>query len=126
MSDATADEGDVSTELDRNIGLFGALAIGIRTMIAAGIFVLSGLAVSNVGTVAIVSFVIAALIAALTAAAYAEFSSIYFESGGGYMYVSETFDADWTYIMDWTMIVGYPASAAFYLASFSDWFYRFI
>ncbi|PSQ64236.1 MAG: amino acid permease, partial [Halobacteriales archaeon SW_9_67_24] len=72
MSDATADEGDVSTELDRNIGLFGALAIGIRTMIAAGIFVLSGLAVSNVGTVAIVSFVIAALIAALTAAAYAE------------------------------------------------------
>jgi len=42
------------------------------------------------------------------------------------MYVSETFDADWTYIMDWTMIVGYPASAAFYLASFSDWFYRFI
>ena len=42
------------------------------------------------------------------------------------MYVSETFDADWTYIMDWTMIVGYPANAAFYLASFSDWFYRFI
>jgi APA family basic amino acid/polyamine antiporter len=126
MSDAAAAEGEVSTELDRNIGLLGALAIGIGTMIAAGIFVLSGLAVSNVGTVAIVSFVIAALIAALTAAAYAEFSSIYFESGGGYMYVSETFDADWTYIMGWTMIVGYPASAAFYLASFSDWFYRFI
>ncbi|EMA53322.1 MULTISPECIES: amino acid permease [Halococcus] len=127
MSDAAADDAsEVSTELDRSIGLLGALAIGIGTMIAAGIFVLSGLAVSNVGTVAIVSFVIAALIAALTAAAYAEFSSIYFESGGGYMYVSETFDADWTYIMGWTMIVGYPASAAFYLASFSDWFYRFI
>jgi APA family basic amino acid/polyamine antiporter len=127
MSDvAAADSGDVSTELDRNIGLLGALAIGIGTMIAAGIFVLSGLAVSNVGTVAIVSFVIAALIAALTAAAYAEFSSIYFESGGGYMFVNETFKSDWTYIMGWTMIVGYPASAAFYLASFSDWFYRFI
>ena len=24
------------------------------------------------------------------------------------------------------MILGYPASAAFYLASFSDWFYRFM
>ncbi len=131
MSDDTTEAGsegagEVGTELDRNIGLLGALAIGIGTMIAAGIFVLSGLAVSNVGTVAILSFVIAALIAALTAAAYAEFSSIYFESGGGYMYVNETFDADWTYIMGWTMIVGYPASAAFYLASFSDWFYRFI
>ncbi|WP_049999016.1 amino acid permease [Halococcus sediminicola] len=127
MSDAAAaDSDDVSTELDRNIGLLGALAIGIGTMIAAGIFVLSGLAVSNVGTAAILSFVLAALIAALTAAAYAEFSSVYFESGGGYMYVFETFKSNWTYIMGWTMIVGYPASAAFYLASFSDWFYRFI
>jgi APA family basic amino acid/polyamine antiporter len=117
---------DVSEELDRNIGLLGALAIGIGTMIAAGIFVLSGLAVSNVGTVAILSFILAAIIAGLTAAAYAEFSTIYLESGGGYMYVAETFDAEWTYIMGWTMIVGYPASAAFYLASFSDWFYRFL
>lgn len=126
MSDVAAnDTSDVSTELDRSIGLLGTLAIGIGTMIAAGIFVLSGLAVSNVGTVAIVSFIIEALIAALTAAAYAEFSLVYFESGGGYMY-GETFDADWTYIMGWSMIVGYPASAAFSLASFSDWFYRFI
>jgi APA family basic amino acid/polyamine antiporter len=132
MSDGSATDqptdpsGGVSEELDRNIGLLGALAIGIGTMIAAGIFVLSGLAVSNVGTVAILSFILAALIAGLTAAAYAEFSTIYLESGGGYMYVAETFDAEWTYIMGWTMIVGYPASAAFYLASFSDWFYRFI
>lgn len=122
----TASSADVEEELDRNIGLLGALAIGVGTMIAAGIFVLSGLAVSNVGTVAVVSFIIAALIAALTAAAYAEFSTVYPESGGGYMYVAETFNAEWTYIMGWTMIVGYPASAAFYIASFSDWFYRFM
>jgi APA family basic amino acid/polyamine antiporter len=129
MSDAEQTDtsgGEVGEELDRNIGLLGALAIGIGTMIAAGIFVLSGLAVSNVGTVAILSFVLAAIIAGFTAGAYAEFSSIYLESGGGYMYVSETFDADWTYIMGWTMIVGYPASAAFYLASFSHWFHRFM
>jgi APA family basic amino acid/polyamine antiporter len=129
MAEGSADtqvEQEIGEELDRNIGLLGALAIGIGTMIAAGIFVLSGLAVANVGTVAIVSFVLAALVAALTAAAYAEFSSIYLESGGGYMYVAETFDTDLVYIMGWTMIVGYPASAAFYLASFSDWFYRFI
>jgi APA family basic amino acid/polyamine antiporter len=124
--DTHAGDEEIGEELDRNIGLLGALAIGVGTMIAAGIFVLSGLAVSNVGTAAIVSFLIAAVVAALTAAAYAEFSSIYFESGGGYMYVAETFDTDLIYIMGWTMIVGYPASAAFYLASFSDWFYRFM
>ena len=116
----------VETELDRDIGIVGAISLGVGTMIAAGIFVLSGLAVSNVGAMAIVAFVIAAIVASFTAFAYAEFASIYPESGGGYAYVSNTFDSDLTYIVGWSMILGYPASAAFYLASFSDWFDRFI
>ncbi|MFC7046435.1 amino acid permease [Halobacteriaceae archaeon GCM10025711] len=116
----------VETELDRDIGIVGAIALGVGTMIAAGIFVLSGLAVSNVGAMAIVAFVIAAIVASFTAFAYAEFASIYPESGGGYAYVANTFDSNLTYIVGWSMILGYPASAAFYLASFSDWFDRFI
>ena len=117
---------DIETELDRDIGIVGAVSLGVGTMIAAGIFVLSGLAVSNVGAMAIVAFLIAAIVASFTAFAYAEFASIYPESGGGYAYVSNTFDSDLTYIVGWSMILGYPASAAFYLASFSDWFDRFI
>ena len=116
----------IETELDRDIGIVGAVALGVGTMIAAGIFVLSGLAVSNVGAMAIASFVIAAIVASFTAFAYAEFASIYPESGGGYAYVANTFDSDLTYLVGWSMILGYPASAAFYLASFSDWFDRFI
>jgi amino acid transporter len=125
-STQAGDGQSVTEELNPEIGLLGALAIGVGTMIAAGIFVLSGLAVEKVGAVAILSFLIAAVVAAFTAAAYAEFSSIYRESGGGYMYTANTFDNNLTYIMGWTMILGYPASAAFYLAAFSDWFYRFI
>jgi amino acid transporter len=117
---------DVGAELDRDIGIVGAISLGVGTMIAAGIFVLSGLAVSNVGAMAIVAFVAAAVVASFTAFAYAEFAAIYPESGGGYAYVSNTFDSDLTYIVGWSMILGYPASAAFYLASFSDWFHRFI
>ena len=116
----------VETEMDRDIGIVGAISLGVGTMIAAGIFVLSGLAVSNVGAMAIVAFFIAAIVASFTAFAYAEFASIYPESGGGYAYVSNTFDTDLTYIVGWSMILGYPASAAFYLAAFSDWFDRFI
>ncbi|WP_435346074.1 amino acid permease [Haloarchaeobius sp. HRN-SO-5] len=116
----------VETELDRDIGIVGAVALGVGTMIAAGIFVLSGLAVSNVGAMAIVSFLVAAVVASFTAFAYAEFASIYPESGGGYAYVANTFDSDLSYIVGWSMILGYPASAAFYLASFSDWFFEFI
>ncbi|MGB9987613.1 amino acid permease [Salarchaeum japonicum] len=116
----------VETELNRDIGIVGAIAIGVGTMIAAGIFVLSGLAVNNVGAAAIVAFLAAAIVASFTAFAYAEFASIYPESGGGYMYVANVFDTDLTYIVGWSMILGYPASAAFYVASFADWFHRFI
>ncbi|WP_049998428.1 amino acid permease [Halococcus sediminicola] len=122
----SGDTAGVETELDRDIGFVGAVALGVGTMIAAGIFVLSGLAVSNVGVLAIASFLLAAFVASFTAFAYAEFASLYPESGGGYAYVANTFDRDWTYIVGWSMILGYPASAAFYLASFGDWFYRFI
>src|SRR6056297_682814 len=112
--------------MDRDIGIIGAIALGVGTMIAAGIFVLSGLAVSNVGAMAIIAFIIAAIVASFTAFAYAEFASIYPESGGGYAYVANVFDTDLTYIVGWSMILGYPASAAFYLASFASWFERFI
>lgn len=122
----SGDPTDIETELDRDIGIIGAIALGVGTMIAAGIFVLSGLAVSNVGAMAIAAFVIVVIVASFTAFAYAEFASIYPESGGGYAYVSNTFDSDLTYIVGWSMILGYPASAAFYLASSSDWFDRFI
>lgn len=112
-------------ELERDIGLVGAVSIGIGTMIAGGIFVLSGLAVANVGAAAIVSFLLAAIVASLTAMTYAEFATIYTVDGGGYEYVAEVFRSDWSYYVGWLMILGYPASAAFYLASFANWFYRF-
>ena len=52
---------NIHVELSRDLGLTSALAIGIGTMIAAGIFTLSGLAVRNVGSAAILSFFLAEL-----------------------------------------------------------------
>jgi amino acid transporter len=103
--EARTDGGDgetasaVDAELNHDIGIVGAIGLGVGTMIAAGIFVLSGLAVSNVGAMAIGTFLIAALVASSTALAYAEFAAIYPESGGGYAYVANAFDSDLTYIV---------------------------
>jgi amino acid transporter len=113
-------------ELERDIGLVGATSIGVGTMIAGGIFVLSGLAVANVGAAAAISFVLAAFVASLTALTYAEFATVYTVDGGGYAYVAEVFESEWSYLVGWLMILGYPASAAFYIASFTDWFARFV
>jgi hypothetical protein len=59
-----------------------AYAIGLGTMIAAGIFSLSGTAVAEIGSSAVIAFVLAAVVAGLTAASYSEFASIYAENGG--------------------------------------------
>lgn len=58
-------------------------------MIAGGIFVLSGLAVANVGATAAVSFGLAAVVASLTALAYAEFAAIHTVDGGSYAHFAD-------------------------------------
>lgn len=114
-----------ATELGRDIGLGGAVSLGVGSMIAAGIFVLSGVSVGKVGAMAIVSFLLAAFVVGVSALSYAEFVGLYPERGG-YAYVSNVFETDLTYVVGWAMIIGYPASAAFYLASFSKWAHRFL
>lgn len=46
-----------------------------------------------------ISFPLAAIRASLTALCYAEFATIYPESGGGYTYVTNVFDTDFTYVV---------------------------
>jgi amino acid transporter/nucleotide-binding universal stress UspA family protein len=105
-----------------------AFAIGLGTMIAAGIFSLSGTAVARIGSSAVIAFVIAALVAGITAAAYSEFASIYSENGGGYLFTSQTFeDRDLlTYAIGASLFLGYTGTTAFYLATMDEWVIQFV
>lgn len=116
----------IETELSRDLGLTAALAIGVGTMIAAGIFTLSGLAIRNVGSSAILSFLLAGGVSMFTALTYCEFTSIYPESGEAYLYTRRTFRAPVAYIVGWSLFLGYTSSCAFYLASLSRYFFEFI
>ena len=126
-TDSSAGESKVVVAgLSRDLGLVSALAIGTGTMIAAGIFTLSGLAVGYVGSAAIVSFLLAALVAAFTALTYCEFTSIYPFSGEGYLYARKTFPPLLAYLVGWCLLLGYASSCAFYIASLSSYFNEFI
>jgi amino acid transporter/nucleotide-binding universal stress UspA family protein len=105
-----------------------AFAIGLGTMIAAGIFSLSGTAVARIGSSAVVAFVIAAVVAGVTAAAYSEFASVYAENGGGYLFCSRTFEGRdlLTYGIGISLFLGYTGTTAFYLATMDEWFVRFV
>ena len=116
----------IETELSRDLGLTSALSIGVGTMIAAGIFTLSGLAVRDVGSSAIIAFLLAALVAGFTALTYCEFSSLYPESGEGYLYARRTFPPPLAYLVGWTLVLGYTSSCAFYISSLSSYFNEFV
>ena len=116
----------IETQLSRDLGLVSALAIGVGTMVAAGIFTLSGLAVGYVGSAAIASFLLAAVVATFTALSYCEFSSIYPQSGEGYLYARRTFPALVAYMVGWCLLLGYTASCGFYISSFASYFREFI
>ncbi|WP_435098622.1 amino acid permease [Halorubrum sp. N11] len=104
-----------------------AFAIGLGTMIAAGIFSLSGTAVAEIGSSAVIAFVLAAVVASLTAASYSEFASIYSENGGGYLFSSRTFEHDTlVYAVGAMLFLGYTGTTAFYLATMDEWVVRFI
>ena len=116
----------IEAELSRDLGLISALAIGVGTMIAAGIFSLSGLAIKNVGSAAILSFLLAAIVALFTALTYCEFVSIYPNSGEGYLYARKTFSAPLAFLVGWALFLGYASSCGFYLATFSSYFVEFV
>ena len=117
---------NIHTELGRDLGLPSALAIGVGTMIAAGIFTLSGLAVRNVGSAAILAFLLAAVVAIFTALTYCEFVSIYPESGEGYFYARKTFSSPLAFFVGWALFLGYTSSCGFYLSSLSSYYNEFI
>ncbi|WP_267639951.1 amino acid permease [Haloarchaeobius amylolyticus] len=114
-------------ERTRSLGFWVAFAMGLGTMIAAGIFSLSGQAVHDVGSSAVVAFVIAAVVAGVTAASYSEFASIYAQNGGGYLFSSQTFDSDrLTFAVGMSLFLGYTGTTAFYLATMDHWVRKFI
>ena len=120
--------GGSMVEHTRTLDFKIAFAIGLGTMIAAGIFSLSGTAVAAIGSSAVIAFVIAAVIAGITAAAYSEFASIYSENGGGYLFTSRTFEEQklLTYGIGMSLFLGYTGTTAFYLSTMDEWFFRFI
>ena len=55
----------------RKIGLLACVAFAVGTMVGAGVFVLSGLAVERAGPAAVVSFLLAGVLVLLSALSFA-------------------------------------------------------
>jgi APA family basic amino acid/polyamine antiporter len=111
--EATVHDDDV--ELERTIGLVGGLAIGIGTMIGAGIFVFPGLAAGDAGPAASLSFGIGGVVALLVALPASELATAMPRSGGGYYFVSRSLGTGAGAIVGVGVWLGLVFASAFYL-----------
>ncbi|ELY47501.1 APC family permease [Natronorubrum sulfidifaciens] len=105
-------------ELERTIGLTGGLAIGIGTMIGAGIFVFPGLAAGNAGPAAAASFAIGAVVALLVALPASELATAMPKSGGGYYFISRGLGTLAGAVVGLSLWFGLVFATAFYLVGF--------
>ncbi len=106
---------DSQVHLERTIGLVGGLAIGIGTMIGAGIFVFPGLAADRVGLAATVSFSIGGVVALLVALPTSELATAMPKSGGGYYFISRSLGTGYGAIVGLGLWLGLVFAGAFYL-----------
>jgi len=108
-------------ELDRTIGLMGAMTIGTGTMIGAGIFVFPGLAAGRAGPAAAISFAIGAAIALLVALPTSELATAMPKSGGGYYFVSRGLGTLPGAVVGIGLTFGLIFATAFYLVGFGEY-----
>jgi amino acid transporter len=90
MAAESGADGHGGGELSRSIGLFQLTMIGIGCTIGTGIFFVMSEAVPTAGPAVIWSFVIAGVVAGLTAVCYAELASAVPVSGSSYSYAYAT------------------------------------
>ncbi|WP_228373622.1 APC family permease [Demequina soli] len=72
--------------MERRVGLVGATAIGVGSMLGAGVFVVWGPAASAAGSRLVAAVVLAALVAALNAGSTAQLAAVHPVAGGAYAY----------------------------------------
>jgi len=87
--------------LDRSLGLTLITLYGLGNILGAGIYVLVGEVIGAAGMGAPLAFIIAAVIAALTAFTYGELAARFPVSAGEAVYVHQAFDLRWL-----SMVVG--------------------
>lgn len=112
---------DDQGELERTLSLGGALAIGVGTMVGAGIFVFPGLAAGRAGVAAAASFGIGAVIALLVALPTSELATAMPKSGGGYYFISRGFGAPAGALIGIGVWTGLIFASSFYLVGFGSY-----
>jgi APA family basic amino acid/polyamine antiporter len=99
-------------QLQRRLGVFDSTAIGLGSMLGAGVFVVFSPAAALAGSLLTVSVALAGVVAYCNAVASAQLAARYPASGGSYLYGRKQL-GEWPgFIAGWGFVTGKTASCA--------------
>lgn len=109
------------SQLARQLRLSDAIAIGVASMVGAGVFAVWGPAAAAAGSGLVIGLVLAAFVAWCNATSSAQLAAQYPSAGGTYVYGRERL-GEWPgYLAGWCFVIGKTASAAAMAMVFSSY-----
>lgn len=101
-----------SSGFARRLGLTDAVAIGLGSMIGAGVFAVFAPAIEVAGSGILIGLALAAIVAFCNATSSAQLAAVHPVAGGTYAYGNAELGAWWGYLAGWCFVVGKIASCA--------------
>jgi APA family basic amino acid/polyamine antiporter len=105
-------EQNPSRSLKRELGVFGAVALGLGSIVGAGVFVSTGIATDVVGPAVLIALVLAAGVAVCNGLNSAQLAASHPVSGGAYEYGYKYLNPWLGFTAGWTFLIAKSASAA--------------
>jgi APA family basic amino acid/polyamine antiporter len=98
--------------LARRLRLVDAVAIGLGSMIGAGVFAVWAPALGVAGSGILIALAIAAIVAYCNATASAQLAAVHPVAGGTYAYARAEIGPWWGFVAGWSFVIGKIASCA--------------
>lgn len=98
--------------LARRLSLVDAVAIGLGSMIGAGVFAVWAPAIGVAGSGVLIALAIAAVVAYCNATSSAQLAAVHPVAGGTYAYARAEIGPWWGFVAGWSFVIGKIASCA--------------
>ena len=113
--------------LERHLGPWSLIGLGIGAVIGAGLFSLTGIAAAqHAGPAVVISFAIAAIGCAFAGMCYSELAGMIPVAGSAYTYAYATMGEFVAWIIGWDLVLEYAVGAATVSVSWSQYVTRFL
>lgn len=114
-------------KLERSLGAFSLVLLGIGAVIGAGLFSITGIAAAqNAGPAVVLSFILASIGCAFAGLCFSELASMIPVAGGAYSYTYATLGEFIAWIIGWGLMLEYAMGAAVVAISWSAYVVSFL